>query len=61
MNIAREASAIILGEDGHEAYRRRVVSNVFVNHNDKNFKPDCCILIATHTTPGRKSGKFRSD
>lgn len=54
--LAREASAIILGGDGHQAYRRCDVSNIFINHNDGK-KPETCILFAHYTTRSRKKGQ----
>ena len=56
--LAREASAIILGTDGHEAYRRKVVSNIIINHNNSR-KPDACILIAYYKNT-RGDGQLRS-
>jgi hypothetical protein len=60
VELARRASAIILGEDGHEEYRRRDVTHIRINNNNTK-NTDACILIATYTTPGRKRGTLRSD
>ena len=57
--LAREASAIILGADGHEAYRRKEVTHIRINHNNGQ-KPDACILIASYRNT-RGKGQLRSD
>ena len=57
--LAREASAIILRKDGHEAYRRKHVSGIRIHHNNSQ-KPDACILIASYKTRQR-NGELRSD
>ena len=57
--LAREASAIILGTDGHEAYRHKNVSSIRIHHNNSK-KPDACILIASYRNT-RGKGQLRSD
>ena len=59
VELARQASAIVKGEDGHVGYRRRAVTHIRINHNNTK-KSDACILIASFAT-GHRKGQLRSD